>query len=148
MEQNIRLPKRPFAKDGGVVVLAHRGWRGYYPENTMLSLDWAGHMPIDGLELDIHSTKDGELVVIHDETVDRTTNGKGRVQDYSLAELQKLDAGYWWTPDEGQTFPFRGSQLRIPTVEEVFKRFPNLWINIDIKQKSPSIVKAICRSDS
>ncbi|MEM7331312.1 MAG: glycerophosphodiester phosphodiesterase family protein [Chloroflexota bacterium] len=141
MKQNIRLPKRPFAKDGGPIVLAHRGWRGYYPENTMLALDWAAHMPIDGLELDIHSTKDGELVVTHDETVERTTDGQGRVQDYSLAELQKLDAGYWWTADEGKTYPFRGSQLRIPTVEAVFKRFPNLWINIDIKQKTPSIVK-------
>lgn len=138
---NIRLPQRPFAKDGGPVVLAHRGWRGYYPENTMLSLDWAAHLPIDGLELDIHSTKDGELVVIHDDTVDRTTNGHGRVQDYNLAELQKLDAGHWWTPDEGKTYSYRGCMLQIPTVEEVFHRFPNLWINVDIKQESPSIVK-------
>ena len=100
-----RLPKRPFAKDGGPIVLAHRGWRGYYPENTLMSMVWAAGLPIDGLELDIHSTADGELVVIHDETVDRTTNGQGRIQDYSLAELQKLDAGYHFTKDEGKAIP-------------------------------------------
>lgn len=136
-----RLPQRPFAKDEGVVVLAHRGWRGCYPENTLLALEWAAHMAVDGLELDIHATADGELVVIHDETVDRTTNGSGRVQAYSLAELQKLDAGYWWTADGGKTYPHRGCGVRIPTIEEVFKKFPNLWINVDIKQSSPSIVK-------
>lgn len=136
-----RIPKRPFATDGGPIVLAHRGWRGYYPENTLMSMVWAEHLPIDGLELDIHSTKDGELVVIHDETVDRTTDGNGRVQDYTLAELKKLDAGYNFTRDGGKTFPHRGSGFFIPTVEEVFRRFPHLWINIDIKQKTPSIIK-------
>lgn len=137
----MRLPSRPFASQGGPVVLAHRGWRGLYPENTMLSFRKAAGLPIDGLEIDIHQTKDGVLVVCHDETVDRTTNGNGRIQDHTLAELQQLDAGYRFTPDGGQTFPFRGQGIVIPTLAEIFETFPNLWINIDMKQETPSLVQ-------
>ncbi len=136
-----RLPKRPFAHQNGPIVLAHRGWRGYYPENTMLAFQKAAEMPIDGLEIDIHSTVDGELVVIHDATVDRTTNGTGAVNSFTLAELKQLDAGYRWTNDDGKTFPFRGQGVTIPTLAEVFEAFPRLWINVDIKQSEPSIVK-------
>ncbi|MCP5094458.1 MAG: NUDIX domain-containing protein [Chloroflexi bacterium] len=137
-----RLPERPFAAQGGPVVLAHRGWRGYYPENTLLAFEMASKMPIDGLEIDIHSTADGELVVIHDDTVDRTTNGSGPVKSYTFAELQKLDAGYHWTKDDGKTFPFRGRGITIPTLKEVMERFPHLWINVDIKQAAPSIIES------
>jgi glycerophosphoryl diester phosphodiesterase len=138
---NERLPERPFAAQDGPVVLAHRGWRGYYPENTLLAFEMAAKMPIDGLEIDIHSTADGELVVIHDETVDRTTNGTGPVHSYTLAELKKLDAGYRWTKDDGKTFPFRGRGSTIPTLKEVMMRFLHLWINVDIKQAKPSIIQ-------
>ena len=123
------------------MVLAHRGWRGLYPENTMLSFQKAAELPIDGLEIDIHSTADGVLVVCHDPTVDRTTDGNGRIQDHTFAELQQLDAGYRFSPDGGKTFPFRGQGLTIPTLAEVFESFPNLWINIDMKQESPDLVR-------
>ena len=137
----MRLPSKPFAIQGGPVVLAHRGWRGLYPENTMLSFRKAAELPIDGLEIDIHQTKDGVIVVCHDDTVDRTTDGNGRIQDHTLAELQQLDAGYRFTPDGGKTFPYRGQGIVIPTLAEVFETFPNLWINIDIKQETPSMVQ-------
>ena len=107
----------------------------------MLSFRKAAELPIDGLEIDIHQTKDGVIVVCHDETVDRTTDGNGRIQDHTLAELQQLDAGYRFTPDGGQTFPFRGQGIVIPTLAEVFETFPNLWINIDMKQETPSLVQ-------
>ncbi len=123
-----------------VLVMAHRGWRGRFPENTMLSFQRAAELGVDALEMDIHSTADGELVVIHDATVDRTTNGKGPVQSFTLAELKQLDAGYWWTPDNGRSYPFRGQGVTIPTLAEVFAAFPNFWINIDIKQANPPIV--------
>jgi len=141
----MRLPAQPFAYQGGVVVLAHRGFRGNYPENTMLAFEKAAELPIDGLEMDIHSTRDGVLVVCHDETVDRTTNGHGRIQDYTLTELKQLDAGYRFTPDNGQTFPFRGQGITIPPLEDVFQRFPNLWINVDMKQHKPSVVRPFCQ---
>ena len=138
-----RSPKDLFAQPNGPVVLAHRGWRGYYPENTMLALQKAAELPIDALEIDIHRTADNVLVVIHDETVDRTTNGTGPVRFYSLEELQALDAGYTWTNDAGKTFPFRGKGTTIPTLEEVYKAFPDLWINIDIKQHDPQTAQAL-----
>ena len=127
------------------MVLAHRGWSGRFPENTMLAFRKAAELPVDGLEMDIHSTRDGALVVCHDPTVDRTTDGHGRIQDFTLAELQKLDAGYRFTPDEGQTYPFRGRGMTIPTLAEVFEAFPHLWLNVDIKQESPDIVRPFCR---
>ncbi|MCB8974943.1 MAG: glycerophosphodiester phosphodiesterase [Ardenticatenaceae bacterium] len=137
----MRLPNQPFASQGGPVVLAHRGWRGLLPENTMVAFRKARELPIDGLEIDIHQTKDGVIVVCHDDTVDRTTDGNGRIQDHTLPELQQLDAGYRFTTDGGKTFPYRGMGSTIPTLAQVFETFPELWINIDIKQESPSMVQ-------
>ncbi len=91
----------------------------------------------DALELDIQTTSNGEIVVIHDQTVDRTTNGKGPVAGYSLEELRQLDAGYQFTPDGGQTYPFRGQGVVIPTLREVLERFPKARINLDLKESSP-----------
>jgi glycerophosphoryl diester phosphodiesterase len=140
-----RLPGSPFATETGPVVLAHRGWSGNYPENTMPAFAGAARLPVDGLEMDIRSTADGVLVVIHDETVNRTTNGAGPVHEFTLPELKGLDAGYRWTPDGGRSFPFRGRGITVPTLAEVFKAFPRLWMNIDIKQKKPPIIYTVAR---
>lgn len=110
----------------------------------MLAFEKAAELSIDGLEMDIHATKDGVLVVSHDESVDRMTNGNGRIQDFTLAELQQLDAGYRFTLDSGQTYPFRGQGLTIPTMEEVLQRFPDLWINVDIKHHDNEVVEKFC----
>lgn len=74
-------------------VFAHRGYSGKYPENTMLSFKKAAEVGCDGIELDVQLTKDGTVVIIHDETIDRTTDGSGRVVDYTYEELSKFDAG-------------------------------------------------------
>ena len=129
------------ASENGVAVIAHRGGSGQWPENTMLAFENAVALGVDALEMDIHSTADGVLVVSHDPDVERVTNGKGMINDMTLAALQELDAGYWWTTDSGQTYPFRGQGLTIPTVEEVFQAFPDMWINVDIKQSEPAIVR-------
>ena len=85
---------------------AHRGFSGKYPENTMLAFRKALECGADGIEMDVQLTKDGELVVIHDERVDRTTNGTGYVRDYTLDELRKLDASYIYSDKVGfQTIP-------------------------------------------
>lgn len=125
--------------------MAHRGWRGRFPENTMRSFAAAAALGVDALEMDIHSTADGVLVVFHDDTLERTTNGRGPIHALTLAELRQLDAGYNWTDDGGQTHPFRGQGLTVPTLEEVFTTFPGFWINVDIKQRQPSIVKPFAR---
>lgn len=86
-----RLPANPFAGDDGVIVLAHRGFRGRYPENTMLAFQKAADLGVDGLEMDIHSTSDGALVVSHDATVNRTTNGSGPIKK-PLVLVHKLNS--------------------------------------------------------
>ncbi len=126
------------------LVFAHRGGKGIAPENTLTAFQKSFDLGVDVLELDIHATKDGELVVIHDKTVDRTTNGKGLVADKTLAEIKGLDAGFNWTNDDGKTFPFRGQNVKIPTLREVFEAFPNAIINIEPKYEKPSPVKPLC----
>lgn len=141
----MRRPHNPFVHPHGLLVFGHRGERGHYPENSMLSLQKAAEAGVDALEIDVHMTADGHVVVIHDDTIDRTTSGQGRVSAMTLAELQSHDAGYRFTPDGGQTFPFRGQGLVVPTLAEVFTAFPNLWINIDLKQHDSQIIMPFVR---
>lgn len=110
----------------------------------MLAFVEAAELPIDGLEMDIHATKDDVLVISHGDDVSRTTNGNGRIPEYTLAELKQLDAGYHFTNDDGETFPFRDQGITIPTLEEVLDRFTDLWINVDIKQHEAHVVVLLC----
>ncbi|MDY7075505.1 MAG: glycerophosphodiester phosphodiesterase [Chloroflexota bacterium] len=141
------IPDHPFFdfNRDGILVMAHRGGRRLWPENTLYAFEHAVELGVDVLEMDIHSTKDGVLVVIHDHTVDRTTDGAGAVQGFTLAELEELDAGHNWTADEGQSFPFRGQGLAVPTLDEVFVAFPDVPMNIEIKQTQPSITAPLCQ---
>jgi glycerophosphoryl diester phosphodiesterase len=126
------------------LVMAHRGGAALWPENTLFAFDKAVDLGIHVLETEIHSSKEGALVLIHDRTVDRTTNGTGPINAFTLKELKELDAGYNWSSDGGQTFPFRGQGITIPTLEEVFTAFPKILFNIDIKQVEPSLVLPLC----
>lgn len=126
------------------LVFAHRGGGGLYPENTLGAFEYSAKMGVDVLELDVHSTADGALVVMHDGSVNRTTNGTGRVNELTLAELKKLDAGYLFTPDGGKTFPFRGQGVTIPTLAEIFDAFPDKIFNVEPKQAEPSITQPLC----
>jgi glycerophosphoryl diester phosphodiesterase len=140
-------PERTFfeKKNNEVLVIAHQGGDGLFPSNTLYAFQEAAKLGVDVLELDIHSSKDGELVVIHDDTVDRTTNGAGNVSDFTLVELKELDAGYDWSPErKGESFPYRNKGITIPTLEEIFQEFPDYHINLEIKQETPSIAKSLC----
>jgi glycerophosphoryl diester phosphodiesterase len=116
---------------------AHQGGGLLAPENTLAAFDLGATYAPDALELDIQLTGDGHIVVIHDPTVDRTTTGHGLVSSFALAELQRLDASYTFTADGGQTYPFRGQGVTIPTLREVFERYPTKLINIDLKEPVP-----------
>ncbi len=133
-------PKALYADLPQPAVFAHRGGAGLWPENTLFAFRNAWALGVDVLEMDVHITRDGHIVVIHDSTVDRTTNGTGRVRDFTLAELQALDAGYRFTPDGGKTYPYRGKGIRIPTLEEVFDAFPDGRFNIEVKTDAPDAV--------
>ena len=111
-----------------VRIAAHRGNSKYYPENTIIAFKSALQLPVDQLEIDLHMSKDGHIVMMHDHTVDRTTNGTGRVRDLTLAELKELDAGSW----KGEQF----AGTRIPTfVEflEMLKDYPEMTVNVELK---------------
>jgi glycerophosphoryl diester phosphodiesterase len=129
-----------------VWVIAHQGGEGIFPSNTIYAFERAVNMGADMLDLDVHSSKDGQLVVIHDDSVDRTTNAKGKVHDLTLEQLQTLDAGWYWPQfsKESDAHPFRGQGIRIPKLEEVFKAFPNVPYTIEIKQEVPSIAVPFC----
>lgn len=93
----------------------------------------AAALGADVLDTDVHLTRDGVLVLMHDETVNRTTNGKGAVRDLTLAEIQELDAGYRFTTDRGATHPFRGRGMTVPTLEDLFRGFPEHRFGVELK---------------
>jgi glycerophosphoryl diester phosphodiesterase len=130
---------------GRPLVIAHRGGAGLWPENTLYAFERAAALGVDVIETDVRATSDGEIVVIHDEHVGRTTDGAGRVPSLTLAELKRLDAGYRWTADGGRTFPFRGQGVTVPTLREVFAALPSMRFNIEPKQSDPPIVAPLCR---
>lgn len=110
--------------------IAHRGFKGSYPENTMLAFRKAVEIGADGIEFDVHLTKDKELVIIHDETLERTTDGKGLVKDKSLDELKKLNAS--------KSYPNYEIQ-RIPTLREYFEFAKDLDLITNIELKTSII---------
>ena len=128
-----------------VVVSAHRGGAAYAPENTLAAFRTAVGLGVDELETDTQLTRDGRLVLIHDDTLDRTTSCTGTVGSRTLAELRRCDAGYWWTPGQAVTsprtdapHPHRASGVTIPTADELFAYVRGLGadgpaISIEIK---------------
>lgn len=107
-------------------IFAHRGFSSQAPENTIPAFLKAVEFGADGIELDVQLSADGEIVVFHDSILDRTTNGNGKVSDYFLTSLKKLDAGSWFSND------YKG--VNIPTLQEVFNDVPdNFLINIELK---------------
>ena len=126
------------------LVIAHQGGDGIWPGDTMFAFQNAANLGVDVLEMDVHITKDNVLVLMHDETVDRTTNGTGEIESMTLAQIKQLDAGHDWTPDEGATFPFRGQGVSVPTMEEVFTSFPEMRMTIEIKKTTTSMAKPFC----
>jgi glycerophosphoryl diester phosphodiesterase len=126
------------------LVIAHRGGAGLYPENTLQAFQNASDLGVDVLELDVRSTSDGTLVVLHDATVDRTTDAAGKVNEKTLDEVKKLNAGFRFSTDQGKTYPHRGGKFSIPTLREVFSAFPAMKFNIEPKQAEPSIIAPLC----
>lgn len=122
-------------------VIAHQGGNHLRPDNTMLAFEHAVDLGVDALEMDVHATADGVLVVIHDDSVDRTTNGSGLVKEMTFSRLRELDAAYNWPHHVDSTdHPYRGQGVRIPSLEEVLRRFPDVPMTIEIKQADPPIV--------
>lgn len=139
-------PAHPFFEqfDHYPLVIAHQGGNQIGPDETLHTYEKAVELGVDILEGDLHITADGVLVLIHDETVDRTTNGSGLVEEISLSELKELDAAYNWTPDDGETYPYRGQGITVPTLAELFEAFPSHPVNLEIKKTERSMAQPLC----
>ena len=134
-----------------VIAYAHQGGAWESPSSTLHAVAHALDAGATGIELDVHATADGELVVCHDATVDRTTPATGTIASFTLAELRQLDFSYWWipgadvTPDRpAEEYPFRGRapadpSFGIASLREVLERFPGVVLNLDIKQTAPVV---------
>ncbi|MGX1193796.1 glycerophosphodiester phosphodiesterase [Metabacillus sp. SLBN-84] len=128
---------QPSAADASAVKVenvAHRGASGYAPENTLAAFDKAVEMKADYIEIDVQQSKDGELVIIHDTTVDRTTDGSGKVKDLTYDDLSKLDAGSW----KGKEF----TGEKIPTFDDILDRYRGKT-GILIELKAPELYPGI-----
>lgn len=155
---HLPAPARGAWTDRRFLHIAHQGGENEVPSATMYALKTALRKGADMLEVDVHVTADGELVVLHDPTVDRTTNGRGAVQEMTLAEVQALDAAHWFVPGRNAVhdaaeaeYVLRGirtgakppppgctaDDFRIPTLREVLTEFPTVMMNIEIKNGPP-----------
>ncbi|MGE0463637.1 MAG: glycerophosphodiester phosphodiesterase [Vicinamibacterales bacterium] len=121
-------------------MFAHRGGAALAPENTLVAFEGGLSHGADGMELDVHLSRDGVPVVIHDATVDRTTNGTGPVASFTAAELAGLDAGHHFEQDG---FPFRGRGHGVPTLEAVLARWPAARVIIEMKNGTPELGTAV-----
>jgi glycerophosphoryl diester phosphodiesterase len=142
---NPKAPSKPYY-DGvtGTLVIAHQGGDGVWPGDTMYAFEKAVEIGADVLEMDAHITKDGRIVLMHDETVDDTTDGTGLIEEMTLDELKQLDAAHDWSNDDGQTFPYRGMGIQVPTLNELFEKFPQMRYVIEIKLTQNPIDKPMC----
>jgi glycerophosphoryl diester phosphodiesterase len=127
------------------IVFGHRGASGEAPENTLESFARALAEGADALETDVHVTRDGEVVIAHDPDVSRTTDGAGRIAELTRAELARLDAGHRFSPNGGESHPYRGRGIRIPALREVFEALPGARFNIELKVNDPRLVSGVVR---
>lgn len=128
------------------VVVGHRGAARHAPENTLESFRLGAEMGADAIELDVHLTADGQLAVIHDDTLDRTTDRTGRVADLTMDEIREADAGAIFARDDDSGFPFAGTGLKVPTLPEVLEWLPDdLGLVIEIKARgaADAVVEAV-----
>ena len=126
------------------LILAHQGGENEWPSNTMYAFRRAHEIGADVLDTDLHMTRDGVLVLIHDTTVDRTTNGTGAISEMDWADLAGLDAAYRFSLD-GQTYPLRGQGISIPRLDETLDAFPQWRLQIEVKQAPLEIAEALSK---
>ncbi len=134
-----------------VIAYAHQGGAWESPSSTLHAIQHTLEAGATGVELDVHATADGELVVCHDATVDRTTAAQGTIASFTLAQLRAMDFSYWWIPGADVSpgrpdadYPFRGRapgdrSFGIATLREVLERHPGVVLNLDIKQTAPVV---------
>ena len=139
MQASVQPVPTAYLASPGPRVFGHRGAAAVAPENTLASFALASALGAGYLELDVHASSDGTVVVLHDADLDRTTDATGPIAERSWRDIQRIDAGYRFRGTD-ESFPYRGQGVRIPALEEVLRAFPQHFFNIEIKQAAPSIV--------
>jgi glycerophosphoryl diester phosphodiesterase len=134
-------PAAPTPRDWPTAFI-HRGGAGVVPEDTIEGFQEGLKHGNAVLECDVHATIDGELVVMHDALVDRTTDRTGPINQMTFAEVQSLDAGYWFSTDNGATYGWRGRGVKVPTLTQVYATFPEQPVNVEIKKTRHADVEA------
>lgn len=129
------------SSDQPVRLFAHRGTALLAPENTQAAFDFALQHRSEVLETDVRLSRDGSVIVTHDETLQRTTDGTGRVQDFTLRELKKLNAAHRYRDPRGNRYA--GKRLQLLTLAELFEQYPDIGINIDIKDNDIKAANAV-----
>ncbi len=137
------LPLHPFFEGAPPTSFAHRGGGALWPENTLFACGKARELGVDVLETDLRETADGVIVLMHDRTVDRTTDGTGRIDELRFDEVQRLDAGFHFRGPDGD-YPFRERGLTVPSLDELFSTFSDARMNLEMKFSGVEQVQTLC----
>ncbi|MFC1669556.1 glycerophosphodiester phosphodiesterase [Spirochaetota bacterium] len=124
-------------------IFAHRGIPSEYPENSLISFQKARESGAHVIETDVHLTRDNRFVIFHDDTLERTTGAEGKIANFTLSELRQFDIAYNFSLD-GISFPYRGKNLKVLSLEELLEEFPEQRFNIELKNYNPSQVHIYC----
>lgn len=131
-----------FGAGSEIRIIGHRGAAGVAPENTVVSIERGVRAGAQAIEVDVRVSADGHLVTIHDDTVDRTTDGSGPVEALTMEEIRRLDAGHHFTTDRGRSFPYRGTGVRIPGLDEAVEAAAGLPMVIEVKSQAAGVALA------
>lgn len=126
-------------------LIAHRGGSALAPENTVEAFEKAASLGADAMETDVHLSRDGHVMVFHDDDTERICGVPGTIEERTRAELEALDAAWGWSPDGGKSFPLRATGVRIPALADVLARFPRMRFNVDAKHHSPALGEALAK---
>ena len=137
---------KPFLALPSPWLIAHRGGSALAPENTLAAFDRAEMLGADAIETDVRLSRDGVVMVFHDEDTARLTGKPGSIEARTTADIAELDAAFSFTPDHGVTFPLRGAGVRIPSFAEALRRHPRMRFNVDAKGAEPALVDALART--
>jgi glycerophosphoryl diester phosphodiesterase len=135
--------EHPYFALPGPWLIAHRGGAALAPENTLVAFEGADALGADALETDVRLSRDGHVMVFHDADTARLCGVSGSIEERTLVEIERLDAGFSFMPDPGGTFPWRGRGVRVPTLAEALERLPRMRFNVDAKSRDPALAGAL-----
>lgn len=136
---------KPFLELPSPWLVAHRGGSALAPENTLPAFDRAATLGADAIETDVRLSRDGTVMVFHDEETSRLTGAAGTIEGLTAAEIGALDAAFSFSEDAGVTFPLRGAGVRVPTLAEALRRHPRMRFSVDAKSEDPALADALAQ---